>query len=93
MALFREKIPNYATLSVSIRTTLQKTFDTMHIFTAPSSPRAQDRKECHCGAFISTANGEYEVHRLPPIDTNDCDDEKLCAVLCAAEVGWQYICI
>ncbi|XP_063591239.1 uncharacterized protein LOC134768363 [Penaeus indicus] len=46
---------------------------------------AQDKPECLCGAFISTANAEYEVHRLPPIDTNDCDDEKLCAVVCAAE--------
>ncbi|XP_042861033.1 uncharacterized protein LOC122246502 [Penaeus japonicus] len=46
---------------------------------------AQDRPECMCGAFISTNNAEYEIHRLPPIDTDNCQEEKKCAILCAAE--------
>lgn len=90
---YQEKTTKYANIPASIRTTLQTNFDIIYVFTLSISSRAQDRPECLCGAFISTVNGEYEVHRLPPIDTNDCDDEKLCAVLCAAEVGWLYICI
>merc|ERR1712168_56812 len=47
---------------------------------------AQDEKrQCHCGAFVSMNNMELEVHRLPPIHVEDCDAAKECGKMCALE--------
>merc|ERR1719187_1227618 len=42
-------------------------------------------KECHCGVFIATSDGEQEIHRLHAYDLDSCDDEQLCDRDCSKE--------
>ena len=48
--------------------------------------RGQGPRECECGAFVTTMDGEQLVLEFPPIDLEDCNDERRCANLCDAEV-------
>merc|ERR1712212_943439 len=41
----------------------------------------EDRKLCHCGAFVTMQHSEYEVHRLPAIEVESCEEEKECVML------------
>ncbi|XP_071537404.1 uncharacterized protein [Panulirus ornatus] len=44
-----------------------------------------DGPECRCGMFITLWNDAYEVHKLPPIDIDDCSAFETCKSMCAAE--------
>ena len=48
--------------------------------------RGQQEFECRCGAFVNTMEGEQEVLPFPPIEIQNCDEEKRCSDLCEAEV-------
>ncbi|KAK7063168.1 hypothetical protein SK128_026173 [Halocaridina rubra] len=50
---------------------------------------AQDPKECFCGMFVSVNMAELEVHRLPAIDLDSCDDQGDCKIGCIRE--WEYV--
>merc|ERR1719334_3131573 len=51
----------------------------------PTHPTEPPPPSCNCGAFISLDHAEYEIHRLPPFPTLDCDETKACALKCADE--------
>merc|ERR1719495_2484307 len=44
---------------------------------------------CNCGAFITLDEAEKEIHRLPPIDGFNCEDNRECRQACRAE--WNRI--
>ena len=48
--------------------------------------RGQGPRECQCGAFVTLNGSEQEVLPFPPIDLEDCEDERRCSNLCEAEV-------
>ncbi|KAK7080008.1 hypothetical protein SK128_027676 [Halocaridina rubra] len=50
---------------------------------------SQGNNECHCGMFITVEAGELEVHRLPPINLNDCSEANECMLKCLEE--WRFV--
>ncbi|CAL4134155.1 unnamed protein product [Meganyctiphanes norvegica] len=42
-----------------------------------------NKKECHCGVFISTQTGEIEIHRMKAIDLESCDEMDVCLAGCS----------
>merc|ERR1719334_1819031 len=44
-----------------------------------------DGPECECGMFITNYGAELEVHRLPPLDIDNCDKFEKCKKMCAEE--------